>query len=514
MSSKLLNNLFFKKINNKSLLSKLYHHVAYLIYVLATIVVCLFFVDRLILPSLDYFQFLFCSENEIKENEIINLNNKYKVQMDPVWHSKGHHVSLKKKSKRILVMGDSFVWGDGYANMNDLWWRQLEIELLRRGYEDIDVIAAGECGWSTHNQLNHIKISTIMTYKPDIIIWGYVTNDADEQYVKQLPYPQFNAALPELEKKDLILRFLKSKETYLPTLTRLLINLRRQKLITMNSPQEECGYSYTDWELELLKGENIKHYRNTVAELNAFMDSTGIPYFFVTLPSFPIKSYYKQRYDPVFKLFENTHTPYYDLFTSFDKNYDLIETLFLNWYINPANVHPGRRSTSFYAQQVANILEKDFNDILPAPTDTTRTLNRLRINDWIPVSMDIEQNENTISFAYPDDDSLMRRLPHNHSYVQLNLEVPIKISGIMISGKELLSGKLSLIRDNIDDRNIYEIGEKKGNNLTWDLKKSSENAPVRTINIHAEFLNNQHSGKNKIFVKFDHGSYNQQMVSK
>jgi hypothetical protein len=120
------------------------------------------------------------------EDKRINLNNDLKslsCVKNTVWISKGFPVDLnRKKSKRILVTGDSFVWGDGYANMNDLWWRQLERELARRGYGQIEVIAMGYPGLSTRDQL-HAAMLVVPKFKPDLIIWGYTTNDPDEKMV-------------------------------------------------------------------------------------------------------------------------------------------------------------------------------------------------------------------------------------------------------------------------------------------------------------------------------------------
>lgn len=93
--------------------------------------------------------------------------------------------SPSPQRRRILVLGDSFVWGPPYATLNHLWWRQLQIELARRGYGQVDVLAAGRPGWSTRDQLACAR-KLVEEVRPDLIVWGYVTNDPDEKVVPQI----------------------------------------------------------------------------------------------------------------------------------------------------------------------------------------------------------------------------------------------------------------------------------------------------------------------------------------
>ncbi len=465
-------------------------HLWYCCYVSVIVIVCLLLFDRIILPSLGILQFSYCSEYEIKNNEIINFNNQKKIQMNAVWCTKMHRVSPEKHEfLRILVLGDSFIWGDGYANMNDLWWRQLQIELLKRGYKDIEVIAAGKNGWSTRAQLNHITDSVIPIYKPDIVIWGYCTNDPDERHI-ELANDQWANYVSDLESGDVMTGLINRLDRFFPASSKLLKQYRRNKLALENPPPEEYGYSYTQWELELLKGENIKSYRKTIKDVQIYMDSINIPYFFVTLPNMPSRYYFNKRYKPIFNIFDNQKIPYYDLLPGFIKKYGILKSFVHTWGVNPANGHPGFRSTSFYAHQVAGILENDFSKILPSVVDTSEILNKYNINDWVPITMDVVQDGNSLTFEYPDDDSLMPKHPGNYSYVQFNLEFPVKISEIKISGKNLSSAKLSVTYNEINGQSVHEFGYKKGKHLFWKIKISGIHMPIRTIRINADFITN------------------------
>ena len=87
----------------------------------------------------------------------------------------------------IVVIGDSFVWGDGCTNRNELFWRLLERDLRAEGYNcrvyGVGIGAANayeELSWLTQSSLTH-------DLKPDIVIFGFVHNDpADGVKLKYL----------------------------------------------------------------------------------------------------------------------------------------------------------------------------------------------------------------------------------------------------------------------------------------------------------------------------------------
>ena len=70
------------------------------------------------------------------------------------------------KSHRIVVIADSFSWGDGLANINDVWWRQIERELERRGYTDVEVLALGWNGAQTKEELAWLRDPRFAGLKP------------------------------------------------------------------------------------------------------------------------------------------------------------------------------------------------------------------------------------------------------------------------------------------------------------------------------------------------------------
>ncbi|HXA80570.1 MAG TPA: hypothetical protein VNV14_04795, partial [Opitutaceae bacterium] len=111
----------------------------------------------------------------VRDNEFINRNDYRKnviTNDDWAWHSAGHPISVERHTaRRIMVISDSWVWGDGYANMNDIWWRQLARELRLRGYADVEVLGVGKCGASTHDELDQLR-KVLPKYRPDFVIMG------------------------------------------------------------------------------------------------------------------------------------------------------------------------------------------------------------------------------------------------------------------------------------------------------------------------------------------------------
>ena len=79
---------------------------------------------------------------------------------------------------RVLVVGDSFVWGHGLLDEQRRYPELLEIELNNRaGKAAFEVSSIASFGGSTIEESEWITKSLLRKYKPDIVILGYVLND-------------------------------------------------------------------------------------------------------------------------------------------------------------------------------------------------------------------------------------------------------------------------------------------------------------------------------------------------
>ncbi len=77
---------------------------------------------------------------------------------------------------RVLVLGDSFVFGEGVA-FEDTVTAQLERLLNARASETFEVINAATAAWDTNCEVNYLEWHGVV-FEPDIIMIGYVLNDS------------------------------------------------------------------------------------------------------------------------------------------------------------------------------------------------------------------------------------------------------------------------------------------------------------------------------------------------
>lgn len=445
------------------------------------------------------------------DNKKLFQENHYRNQAskaDPVWRSAGFPVpEIKKKSHRIAVIGDSFVWGDGYSNLNDLWWRQLEQELERRGYNDVEVIAAGLCGAPTKTQIEYGKI-VVAKYHPDMLIWGYVTNDPDEGIVNQFAAP---------EKEPFIAAINKIFGKAFPRVTAQLESLRQKKLTSLLA-NEKAGYEYFEWEKRLLEGKNFSKYQDTVKQMAKFQAESKLPGFVMTLPIWPNKEHFGFRHDKVAPLFSRAGMSFVDTLNAFVAQYGNIDLNMdtrhgqagnkgakpLAWGINPVNGHPGVLACHFYAVEAANELEKNYATVLGAKQlNSSGKSKQTVINDWLPVILfPAEKQAGVWEFQYPADKSRMLTMPIQKPYVQLNLAKPALGQTIKLSGVDLEQARVFITTFNskngfnnsevkelkpTQDQSVrskaIEAGQKE---FVFDVKTATVE-PLSTVRINAKF---------------------------
>jgi hypothetical protein len=480
----------------------------YFLYSVIGVVLLCFVLDQYVLTSLEDAGKI-CSNSWRQDNAMLLEQMKMRnlaTEDQPIWRSKGFPVSpTSPKSKRILVMGDSFVWGSGYADLNTIWWRQLQRELQRRGYNDVEVIAAGRPGAPTRKELTWAK-KLVPIYKPDLVIWGYVTNDPEEgdtknglNYVKNVHCP------PD----DFPVRTVIFVSSLFPNLGDELFNVLRKGFRTKKMSGELYGYDFADWELKLLQGKNWQVYNDTVKDLGEYVKELPVPSFAVTLPACVfmgntnkgtglldfIRSYYDVRYKPVRQLWEKNNIKWFstlDAFLDTAKQDKRIQSpdppLWLG--INPANGHPGPLATHVHAVETANILEANYPAVLGKRSLPVDTVAIPHINDWLPASCNVQQNGSNMFFVYPMD-SEMLTMPIRKPFVQFNLENPVAISQLSLNGANLKSADIYISSDDpdkhFDDGSLLELGQKKGGSPNWKLPLNPRTARVNTIRICAEF---------------------------
>ena len=465
-----------------------------LVYLLSSILIILSvatLIDRVLLPMYEDQGKIVGREWTADNTKLISLMYQRNLadRNNPIWRSKVFPVSESHPGKkRILVMGDSFVWGDGNSNFNDTWWRQLQLELSRRGYSDVEIIGAGLGGAATHTEIDWAE-KLVKQYTPDMIIWGYVPNDPDEGsdkagmgFVKQLNLPEDNTWKP----------ISSAISHWFPNLAFQLDELRHKNMMKEMSGAEH-GYAYTEWEMKLLEGQNFDAYKKTVARLADFAKESALPGFVVTLPM-PVPAW-TAKYDPVAKVFKDAGVRFENLLQAMvdwqkNKHEEYNATQLA---VSPANGHPGLAATHFYATQVANILEKDYANNLGSKGAAPSSTNAYVVNDYIPPSLSVtEPKPGVFAMYYPvDEKKETLSMPMRHPFVQLNLANPAAIKEIHVIGKNM-SGCTLAVRgqDPADIGNsakVIQLGTKKGTGCIFKLPEAKWTGAVDEFMISADF---------------------------
>jgi hypothetical protein len=430
------------------------------------------------------------------DDGIINNMNYDKISTDrkyPLVKIKGIASDTDAKVK-ILVLGDSFVFGDGSSNLNYLWWNQLSSELTRRGY-NCTVYAVGQGGASTFDELKWLKnTSMISDLDPDIILIGYVTNDpdydpsvgGDTPYLGNY-YGTFSQFL-DMPFKDIMMK-------YWPGIYKTL-DMRATLIFAPTGIfRDKIGDQMAVWEGKTLLDKNHLSQFNSyvVKPLGKFAASISIPIVLVTTPEDPDLNGFKHNYAPVLPLFEQAGIKTYNMINDFyntcsaDKYKD-------NYSINPANSHPGTTDTWFYSKYIANMLESNYPKILGKKTLTGKEVYNIHVNDWMPYSLTPRivtecdtSAQYIINYPAQNSEGSFLTMPVKEHYIKLNFKYPVDISTVTIGGKKLDSTTLlvTCINEDLgfDDQKMHNLGKKSGRTCEWT---DSNSLRVTSLCIHAE----------------------------
>lgn len=425
----------------------------------------------------------------IQEDILINKMNTDKLQnkdwsSNPLWIHEGETLPEKKENvKRILIIGDSYIWGDGYDNANHIWWQQLRQKLKQSGYNEVEVIAVGCGGYSTQLEFEDIIKNTelISTINPDLIIFGYVENDPefkDENYQNQVK--KINSEDLLYDNHNFLTKIYKKSFPYTYNSLSLLLSNKFEKNAIF---QKYFGLNYFNFTYSISSGTWLNKYENDViVPLKNYIESEyHIPYmFYITSMEETL------GLGNILAVFDKHNIDYYLAF----RNRLEPET---NLKINPVNWHPSTALCNSYAETLLEILEEDYKYILGNKSTYEPIIN---INDWMPYKLNVNKvNKNTFNFVYPDsnDKNNFLHLPIRKNYIKLNLEEPINLKNISITGDNIEEIEVFITKINknleYDDKELFSLGN-KNDNFIWSL---DDNELVTSINISAKIKNKQQS---------------------
>lgn len=284
---------------------------------------------------------------------------------DPVWQSPLMPMPAPDPARRrILVLGDSLVWGSGLIDANRIWWRDLQRELAWRGYGQVDIVAAGGNGASTQDQLGWLERHRLIERTaPALVLLGYVPNDPSIADASgRMTIPQVTPVGPETCLPRPVDRLL---DVLAPS---LLDRLRQQCATAKETRRERAGqgFRYTRWEQELLTPPNLARYGQVVQALGERVRGAGLPLVVATMarwrpgfdpPGDPI-------YAPVAPLFRAAGADWLDLSPALAARLEGVPPWQVGLHANPVDSHPGPMLGRFYATRIADHLERHYPQAL------------------------------------------------------------------------------------------------------------------------------------------------------
>lgn len=457
--------------------------VLYAVVILLLIFLSLLFIDR----SMPNYTLWKIEDDKINNMRFKNLNTIMKNEDTKLLNYNG--ASLTKNSKKtILVLGDSYIFGDGYDNINYTWWKQLQLELYNRGYYDVSIEASGISGDSTYDEMKRLtETSLINDVSPDLIIINYITND------------------PELDDEDnkLTVKTIKSSDYFENGILKVFKNIYPNIAYKINNSldskykyynyingkyNDETGYPKGVWNDIIINDYWINQYKKkAIIPLGNYLNSIDIKSFVVNSP-LSFNKNMKERYR-VFDLFNNAGIKTYNLFDDLERVLKNNKVYDKNKKINPVNSHPGTAYTKYYAIYIADILERDYREILGIKYDE-KIEYPISINDYLPFSANLKKNdENIYYFDYKNSDLLY--MPIEENYIKLSLEYPVRLSKIKLDLAKDLEATLYLTyldeKLGYDTQKMYKIGT----GLEFDL----DDRLVTSINIHIDSDKNINNNK-------------------
>lgn len=387
----------------------------------------------------------------------------------------------------ILVLGDSFTWGEASLNRNELFWRQMERMLRAQGY-NVRVSAVAAEGATGYEELHWLVDGAAEDFSADLVIFGYVFNDA------MRPGNGFGA-MPQ----RLVIPSLTWLEKTLPRFAQKVYAYVDAKTLYT----KKYGDRYKDSYISVLDDDLTPYYREHFVEpLAAYSKERDLPAVVVTLPNETNSLLLEELYRPLEDIFEGTGIGYYNSCEAFKKQYGANQHK-KNITVNAMNVHPGSAAHRFYAEYICDFLLRDYADVLGQSSGTDLNSRIVSVNDRMPGDIDLRtvsesETGSVCTFVYPDItvprymyeveiSPYCLRNPIKEGYIKLSFENPVNLSEVRIEGEA--GQQVSLWYTTVNEKLGYD-----DNTVTpWEATpeapfvwRSEKEEQVTSLCIHAE----------------------------
>jgi hypothetical protein len=137
-----------------------------------------------------------------RENQYTDTQNSLRIGWGPLMREQVDRGDFQDAVK-VLVVGDSFVWGQAVENLDKRWPMQLEQELNKRSDGKIfQVETLGRPGANTANEASWINEENLAKIDPDIIVLSFLDNDYVPNFTEPSVCKQYNLCYNSNEDSD------------------------------------------------------------------------------------------------------------------------------------------------------------------------------------------------------------------------------------------------------------------------------------------------------------------------
>ncbi len=402
----------------------------------------------------------------------------------------------------IVVLGDSFTWGQAVTNRNEVYWRLLETNLRAQGY-NVRVYGVGMCGANCYEELSWLTDTALMEeLDPDLVVFGYLYNDPDRRAVDA----------PEDRDKPL---YVDVDERYAPLFSlaeRIVPNIAsrlKNYLVAKTMYTHDGLYIGADTpgapviDAPILKGACLKTFeREFLAKLDDFSARRGVPVVVMPLAIDVGETMLKELYRPLHEVCPNySHLCLYDTADAFFDGFASKKHA-ANYNINIAEHHPGSAMNYFYARFMESFLKEDFADLLGEPVGRDLNPQAPTIDESLPfktiLSRRVENDRSIYEIAYPSMNEprfvcgyalpYYLTLPLGKDYLSFSFAEPVDLARIELSGDGMEDAEIyyRCVNEDLgyDDHTVRPFGEQSGGVWTDDAPDR-----VTTLMIHAKCRN-------------------------
>ncbi|MBQ7654807.1 MAG: SGNH/GDSL hydrolase family protein [Clostridia bacterium] len=447
--------------------------------------------------SADSYKQLFTEEN----NDLKPSDNVYPL-IDMETENK-----YNKDTVNIVVIGDSFVWGHYCLNRNELFWRLLESDLRKKGY-NCRVYGVGMVTANAYDEIRWLtKTSLVKDLDPDIVILGYVYNDPDPRNgiinYNYFPTGSYSAHFP----------FSNSLKKTVPNIYNAINNYIAAKKMYDDDFTDDYFLlpGNENVPIFITKGKFYEQYKKDfVIPLDEYAAQADFPIAYMTLPFAPVYTLQNALFKPIHELYSKyTNVVLYDSLGKFCHGF-AAKKHSSNYSVNEVDPHPGSATNRFYADYIIDFLEKDYKDIIGKSVGEDLNDYSIMINECLPEKLNLSERvktENSASYSleYPSEmrkyewmgyqfDSYLLNYPLGDDYIKLSFAQPVDIKSVEITGDKVQNIDLYYTRLNeklrYDDHSILPFGTKSADGKVWTDTSSDK---VMSLCIHADCINNDGS---------------------